>query len=243
MKSKDNLYSVLGGAIILVVIVAFFVMDGNHTQQIIVDNTPSDTTSSDTTTSGTSSTSVVPKVIEDVFSISEDDPIYGRRDATVFVVEYSDFECPFCKRFHPTAKDVVDESNGKVAWIYRHNALPSHPNADEAAIISECVFTHKGNESFWRFSDEIFEDQSRLSTRQLKTLSSRYGLSDGEVSTCLRKDSAQSRKVETQITQARKLGFNGTPNGVIFNIETSEFAQLTGAIEKETLEALIKSLE
>ena len=61
--------------------------------------------------------------------VDESDHVLGSRDAKVFIVEYSDFECPFCSRIHPTLETIVEEFDGEVAWAYRHLPLSFHPNA------------------------------------------------------------------------------------------------------------------
>jgi hypothetical protein len=72
--------------------------------------------------------------------IRSEDHIRGNKNAKVFLVEYSDFECPFCARFHPTAQQVLDEYGDDVAWVYSHFPLDQrHPNARPAAEASECV--------------------------------------------------------------------------------------------------------
>lgn len=77
--------------------------------------------------------------------------------AQVTIIEYSDFECPFCARFHPTLEKIVSESNGNVAWIYRQFPLVQiHQHAMERAIASECVAQIKGNDAFWKYGDLLF---------------------------------------------------------------------------------------
>ena len=77
--------------------------------------------------------------------------------AQVTLIEYSDFECPFCARFHPTLKKIVSESNGNIAWVYRSFPLTQiHQYAMERAIASECVATIKGNDAFWQYADLLF---------------------------------------------------------------------------------------
>ncbi|MBK5215710.1 MAG: thioredoxin domain-containing protein [Candidatus Pacebacteria bacterium] len=84
--------------------------------------------------------------------------ILGNLDtAQVVIIEYSDFECPYCARYHPTMKKIISESNGGVAWVYRHFPLTQiHQNAMERAIASECVAQIKGNDAFWKYADLLF---------------------------------------------------------------------------------------
>ena len=91
---------------------------------------------------------------KNVRPVNEKDHIYGNPSAEISLIEYSDFECPFCKRFHPTAKQLVDKSDGQVNWIYRHFPLAFHnPGAQKQAEASECAVKLGGNEAFWRYTD------------------------------------------------------------------------------------------
>ncbi len=89
-------------------------------------------------------------------SVSEQDHVKGERGAKVKLIEYSDYECPFCVRFHPTAQQVLDEYGNDLAWVYRHFPLDQiHPRARPAAEASECVAELGGEEAFWDFTDEV----------------------------------------------------------------------------------------
>jgi hypothetical protein len=78
--------------------------------------------------------------------------------AKVILIEYSDFECPFCARFHPILEKIVSESNGNIAWVYRQFPLVQiHQHALERAIASECIAKLKGNDAFWKYADLLFK--------------------------------------------------------------------------------------
>ena len=90
-------------------------------------------------------------------AVTGEDHIRGSIDAEVVLVEFSDLDCPFCKQLHPTLKRLVDEYDGRVAWVYRHYPLEQlHPNAPLLAEASECVAQIKGNDAFWEFIDRYF---------------------------------------------------------------------------------------
>lgn len=90
--------------------------------------------------------------------IKSTDHVRGNRNAKVFLIEYSDFQCPYCKRFHPTAQQVLKNYAEDVAWVYRHYPLDQiHPYARPAAVASECVTEIGGEEAFWKFADAVFE--------------------------------------------------------------------------------------
>ncbi len=89
--------------------------------------------------------------------ITDADHILGDRNAAVTIVEYSDIDCPFCKRLHPTLQALVDE--GKIAWVYRNSPIPQlHPNAYKKAIAAECVAKISGNDAYWTYLGELIKE-------------------------------------------------------------------------------------
>ncbi len=86
--------------------------------------------------------------------ITAEDHIIGSTDAPIVIIEYSDLECPFCKRFGGVMKQLVEESNGQVAWVYRHWVV--HQTALPKTAAAECVAKLKGNEAFWKYVDLVF---------------------------------------------------------------------------------------
>lgn len=89
-----------------------------------------------------------------IVATEEGDHLLGNTEASVKIVEYSDFECPYCKTFHQTLNKIVADSNGEVSWVYRH--WPIHQNSFEKSIASECIAQIKGNDAFWKYTDLLF---------------------------------------------------------------------------------------
>lgn len=86
------------------------------------------------------------------------DHIRWNKDAQITLIEYSDFECPFCKRFHPTAQQIFKDYEWKVNWIYRHFPLWFHnPLATKEAEWAECVAEISWNDAYWKFVDLVYE--------------------------------------------------------------------------------------
>lgn len=105
----------------------------------------------DAALNGTKGSATVPEV-------RKDDHVRGAKNPKVYVVEYSDFECPFCKQFHPSLQQALTDYKDKVAVVYRHFPLESiHPSARILAEGSECAAEIGGEDAFWEYHDKVFE--------------------------------------------------------------------------------------
>lgn len=91
--------------------------------------------------------------------IADDDHVYGSREAAITMIEFSDFQCPYCARAHPTVTQIVAESDGEINWVYRHLPLGNHPAAYPASVASECARELNGDDAFWAFADALFAQQ------------------------------------------------------------------------------------
>ena len=86
--------------------------------------------------------------------IKDTDPVKGAIQPELIIMEFGDFECPYCAKFHLTLKQIVEESNGNISWIYRH--WPIHQHSFEKLIAAECIAKLKGSEAFWQYTDILF---------------------------------------------------------------------------------------
>ena len=94
----------------------------------------------------------------DVPVLGEEDHLKGSIDAPVALIEYSDLECPFCKRFHPEVQKAVEKYENQIVWAYRHFPLEAiHPSARPLAEGSECAAQLGGNDKFWEYIDYVFK--------------------------------------------------------------------------------------
>lgn len=174
------------------------------------------------------------------------DHIYGSLDAKVSLIEYSDFECPFCKSFHPTAKRVVEAYGGKVNWVYRHYPLAFHnPGAQTQAEASECANELGGNEAFWKYADLIYE-RTKSNGRgfpldKLAPLAKEIGLDGKKFQACLESGKYTAR-VKEDFIEGTQIGINGTPGNIILNNETGAVKLKPGAIPLAVLKAEIDKL-
>ena len=123
--------------------------------------------------------------------IDETDYVLGNPDAPVKLIEYSDLECPFCKNFHVTMHELMNEygASGKVAWVYRHFPLTQlHPKAAKEAEAAECAGELGGNDAFWKYVDRVYEitpSNNGLNLDQLPQIAEDIGLNRAAFSQCL----------------------------------------------------------
>lgn len=175
---------------------------------------------------------------DSVEPITEDENIYGNKNAKVALIEYSDFECPYCKTFHKTAQQVVDESEGNLKWVFRHFPLESiHFKARTSAIASECVAREGGNEKFWEFSNMIFEGVAQ-DEGSLAAAASELGVN---ITECLA-NSETNDLVEEDIQSGFAAGITGTPGNIILNEETGDAVLIPGALPPAQLTQAIKDI-
>ncbi len=97
----------------------------------------------------------VATLVSNVTPLSDTDHVRGTGDERFVLIEYSDYQCPFCHRVHPTYEQLFKDYSGKLAWAYRHYPLDFHPDAMPLAQASECVAEIGGNDAFWSFTDAV----------------------------------------------------------------------------------------
>lgn len=169
--------------------------------------------------------------------ISDDDHVRGNPNAQIAIIEYSDFECPFCGRFHPTMQQVLEAYPNDVKWVYRHFPLSFHPQAQPAAVASECINELGGNDAFWAFADEAFANQGSLGTALYEKIAQDQGIDLEAFRSCV-----GSGKYTTEIAQelsaGQAAGVTGTPGS--FLIDANGQAQLiSGAVPYVQVQAVI----
>jgi protein-disulfide isomerase len=147
----------------------------------------------------------------DRFDISIDgsDPSFGPEDALVTIVEFSDFECPFCKRhFEITYPRIIEEYEGQIRYVFKDLPISSiHPNAIPAAIAAQCAFEQN---AFWPFHDLLFGGSLDLSRSSYEAYALQLGLDIDEFLLCLVED-RYLNVVQADLDYARQIGVNSTP--------------------------------
>ena len=161
-------------------------------------------------------------------------PAIGSENAPVTVVEFSDFQCPFCRGFAPTLKLVEKNFRGKVRVVYRQAPITSiHPFAFKAAEASLCA---QEQGKFWEMHDAMFADQEKLAVAELKRRARALGMDGKKFDNCL--DSGRTvERVQTDMAEGTRVGVKGTPavfvNGVELKGGAVSYDVVAAAVEKE----------
>jgi len=166
-------------------------------------------------------------------------PSRGPANAPVTIVEFADFECPFCGGFYPTLKLVEKNYADKVRLVYRQFPITTiHPNAQKAAEASLCA---NDQQKFWEFYDALFSDQSRLDIPSLKQRAQTLGLNTATFNTCLDSGS-QAATIQKDRDEAQKIGVNSTPTVFINGrlLGGRSYAEIQEVIEDELQRAAQK---
>ena len=137
-------------------------------------------------------------------------PVRGPSTALVTIVEFSDFQCPYCARVEPTLDRLRATYPKEVRFVWKNEPLPFHPRAEPAAEFALEARAEKGDATFWTLHDELFATQTHLETADLLALARRFGIDEGKVSTAI-----LTRKYKTDIDAdtalAAVVAATGTP--------------------------------
>jgi len=178
-----------------------------------------------------------------VAPVTSDDWYKGAEDAPITIVEYSDTECPFCKRFHDTMNQVIANYGDSVKWVYRHAPLDSlHRKARKEALALECAGEVGGNDGFWAYTDEMFRvtpSNDGLADSQLFTIAETAGINVSKFTDCLESEKFAT-EVQNDLNDAQKAGLRGTPYSIM--IVGDEKIPISGAQPYAQVEQLIKSV-
>lgn len=164
--------------------------------------------------------------------VAAEGPSTGAADAKVTIVEFSDFQCPYCRRQEDALKKLLADYSGKVRLVYRDFPLDMHPNAAKAAQAGACA---EDQGKFWQMHDKLFDNQQALSVENLKKYARDAGLDGAKFDACLDGDKDRAR-VQKNLTDGEKAGVDGTPalfvNGRMMSGATS-YEDLRAAVDDE----------
>lgn len=144
-------------------------------------------------------------------------PVKGNEHAKVTIVEFTDFECPFCGRAYSTVEDLLLRYAGKIKLVYKSFPLPEHPWAMKAAIGADCAYEQNHN-AFWYFYDHLFQEQGAITPdniiSKLKDYAKATKLNMSRFNTCLDKEQTKPM-VERDIKEANNVGVSARPTFLI----------------------------
>lgn len=187
--------------------------------------------------------------------VTEEDHIMGDPNARIVLVEYSDFDCPFCRLFHDTMLKIMDEygDTGEVAWVYRQFPIESlHPNAPRLSEASECAAEIGGNDAFWKFTNALYESRevtygangqvtgvAPTDLNKLPEFVATAGIDQTAFDECL--DNATTRAdVAEDFNNGAAIGVTGTPHTVV--LFDGKQGVINGAQPYEGVKQMIEGL-
>lgn len=149
----------------------------------------------------------------------DDDPVKGDMYAPVTVIEFSDYECPFCRRFHEQTLPLIEKeyiSKGKVRYVFRDFPLSFHKRAFPAALAANCA-GEQGR--YWDFNDFLFKNPDKLDdVESIKEYALSLGMDTEKLDRCIR-EKKYEHEINKDIEDGRKYGIRGTPSFFIGRTE------------------------
>ena len=176
--------------------------------------------------------------------VTDAQPSKGPKDALVTIVEFSEFQCPFCARVLPTTKQVIDTYGDKVRIVWRNNPLGFHNNAGPAAAVAMEAYSQGGNDKFWEVHDTLFANQKALGRAELEGYAGKAGLDAAKVKKAL-DEGTHKAAIDGDQALATQLGARGTPYFFVNGRQlrgAQPFAAFQKVIDEElaTAETLLK---
>jgi len=169
--------------------------------------------------------------------------IKGNADAPIVWLEYSDLECPYCKRLHDAGSidEVMEQYGDQVAFSFKHYPLSFHPLAARGAEAAECAAEMGGSDAYYAFVEEVFA-QGTPTEAIMKSAATAAGLDADAVLACA-DEGKYADKVQAQMSEGQNtFGVTGTPGNVLINVETGEYRVIAGAYPTSEFVANIESM-
>lgn len=172
-----------------------------------------------------------------VASIRADEAIRGTKGAPITLVEYSDFECPFCSRSHETVKNLLKKYEGKIQFVYKHLPLNFHEQAMISAQYYEAIRLQSNDKAF-KFHDEIFQNQRKLKNGKafLDEVAKKINVDMNRLKKDLESDTVKNRIAE-DMAEAQKFGMEGTPGFILNGVP------IKGAYPEEYFDQILSELK
>ena len=175
---------------------------------------------------------------------TRDDYVYGSRKAEVSLIAFMDFECPYCARFYPSAKQFVDDSNGKVNLVVRLYPLAFHKHAQALATAADCVGQQKGSVGYFAFAQGVYQQEGGIpgdTESFIRPIVAGIGVDMAQLHACMQsRDAAQ--KVDASTSEGKAIGIMGTPSMVLYDAATRKSRFIFGTKDVAQLQDAARSV-
>lgn len=180
---------------------------------------------------------------DDIAGVLKDTYTQGNKNASIVWIEYSDLECPFCKRLHDSGaiKNLEAKYGDKLAFVFKHYPLPFHPTALPAAQNAECVAEVGGSAKFYAFVESVFV-KGVPNQSVIDSVLKEIGVDAKKVQSCVDGGKFKSRIDAHMAEGSSKFGVNGTPGNVLINTKTGKYEVVSGAQPEANFDAAIVRL-
>ncbi len=174
--------------------------------------------------------------------VTSDEHIKGNPDASVMIVVYSDFDCPFCNRFHDSMTKII-EKDSDLAWVYRQFPIEQlHPQATSVAMASECVAEIGGNDAFWIFTDGYYaargSGDKTLHSELIFKLVDEASVSQSSFTECF-ESGRHLEDIQYDLSNGAATGGGGTPWSIIIG-PTGKTYPVNGAVPQQVIEQMVE---
>lgn len=170
----------------------------------------------------------VPSYISDIST--GDDPSLGADNAKITIIEFSDYECPFCANAVDTVKSILEEYKGEVRLVYRDNPLVHlHPDAFQAAEAANCAGEQ---DKYWQMHDILFANQAKLDSASLKSYAVELNLDEEQFNNCL-ESGKYADEIRQDMEDASKYQVTGTPTFFVNGHRVIGHEQLRQTVESQ----------
>ncbi|MFH1895314.1 MAG: DsbA family protein [archaeon] len=241
MEKQTLIYIMLGVMLVLTLVNAFSNAELNQKLDVITAQIALSNANTIGVDSGISETApsvnnqlTVNQPAPVVNASADDDTVKGAENAPVTIIEFSDYQCPFCERFYAETLPSIQQKyidSGKVKLVYRDFPLGFHENAQKAAEAAECA-GEQGK--YWEMHNKIFDNQTAIDIVSLKQYAVQLGLNQEKFNQCL-DSSAMASEVQKDFADGQKYGVTATPTFFVNN------TKLVGAQPFSAFEQLIES--
>ena len=191
------------------------------------------------------STTTTPQAAGTPRPVDNTDYVRGNPNAPILMIEYSDYDCPFCKKYHAVLTQIMNEYGvgGKVAWVYRQFPIHElHPNAPKISEAALCVGSLAGNDAFWKFTDLVFEERAideQTNMVKLPDYAEQVGVKKSDFLSCY-DSNKMADAVKASTKEAFDIGARGTPYTVL--VVGNQQAVINGGQSYDTVKGIIKNL-